>query len=86
MRSKQVLNVFDEKLLEISKKESEELFFKNGLSRAEGRTAHGDSFGRAWEANADPRIKKTCPPYLHVNLRRSFALSPGVICFRAVVS
>ena len=47
MRSKQVLNVFDEKLLEISKKESEELFFKNGLSRAEGRTAHGDSFGRA---------------------------------------
>ena len=47
MRSKQVLNVFDEKLLEISLKESEELFSKNGLSRADGRTAHGDSFGRA---------------------------------------
>jgi ATP/maltotriose-dependent transcriptional regulator MalT len=46
MRSKQVLNVYDEKLLEISVKESEELFSKNGLSRAEGRTAHRESFGR----------------------------------------
>lgn len=47
MRSKQMLHVFDEKLLEISLKESEELFSKNGLSRADGRTAHCDSFGRA---------------------------------------
>ena len=47
MRSKQVLNVVDEKFLEISVKESEELFSKTGLSRAEGRMAHRDSFGRA---------------------------------------
>ena len=47
LRSKQVLNVIDEKVLEISLSESEDLFSRNGLSRREGKVAHDESFGRA---------------------------------------
>ncbi len=47
LRSKQVLNVIDEKVLEISLTESEELFSRSGLTRREGKIAHGESFGRA---------------------------------------
>jgi ATP/maltotriose-dependent transcriptional regulator MalT len=47
LRSKQMLNVIDEKLLEISLQESEELFSKNGLSRGEAKRAHVESYGRA---------------------------------------
>lgn len=47
LRSKQVLNVIDEKLLAFSAAESEELFARHGLSRREALAAHRESYGRA---------------------------------------
>jgi LuxR family transcriptional regulator, maltose regulon positive regulatory protein len=47
LRSKQVLNVVDEKLLAFSVSEAEELFAQNGLGRETARHAHCSAFGRA---------------------------------------
>ena len=47
LRSKQVLNVIDEKLLAFSSNETEDLFVSYGLSRDEGKRAHSESYGRA---------------------------------------
>lgn len=47
MRSKQVLNVIDEKLLAFSAAEAEELFARHGLDRNAAIKAHSETFGRA---------------------------------------
>jgi len=47
LRSKQVLNVIDEKLLAFSPEETAKLFKGKGLSPDEVSKAHADSFGRA---------------------------------------
>lgn len=47
LRSKQVLNVVDEKLLAFSASEAEELFKRGGLTSREGKLAHRESFGQA---------------------------------------
>ncbi|HKX83990.1 MAG TPA: hypothetical protein VJL58_07220 [Pyrinomonadaceae bacterium] len=47
LRSKQVLNVIDEKLLAFSQAEAEEVFVANGLPPSDGSAAHRESFGRA---------------------------------------
>lgn len=46
MRSKQVLNLIDEKLLAFTQSEAEELFQSQGASREKARDAHRESFGR----------------------------------------
>lgn len=46
LRSKQILNVIDEKLLALSMKETEMLYKTYGLPSAEAKTAHQKSFGR----------------------------------------
>lgn len=45
LRSKQVLNVIDEKLLAFSQSETEELFRRNGAKREDARKAHRFSLG-----------------------------------------
>lgn len=47
LRSKQVLNVIDEKLLLFSVMESEQFFRQAGLDRKAGRAAHEQSLGRS---------------------------------------
>lgn len=49
MRSKQVLNVIDEKLLAFSLAETSELFARRGLSKALASRAHSETFGRPAE-------------------------------------
>lgn len=46
LRSKQMLNVIDEKLLAFNAAETTEFFEGNGLSEKTARNAHADSFGR----------------------------------------
>jgi LuxR family transcriptional regulator, maltose regulon positive regulatory protein len=46
LRSKQVLNVIDEKLLALNVEETEELYKNYGLARENARKAHRDCFGR----------------------------------------
>jgi ATP/maltotriose-dependent transcriptional regulator MalT len=46
LRSKQVLNVIDEKLLALNVEETEELYKKYGLARENAQKAHQDCFGR----------------------------------------
>lgn len=46
MRSKQVLNVIDEKLLAFSQSEAEELFSRHGLGKDDAIKAHAQTFGR----------------------------------------
>jgi LuxR family transcriptional regulator, maltose regulon positive regulatory protein len=46
LRSKQVLNVIDEKLLALNIEETEELYKKYGLTKEKAKKAHRDSFGR----------------------------------------
>jgi LuxR family maltose regulon positive regulatory protein len=47
MRSKQVLNVIDEKLLTFSLSETKDLFARHGLSRESASRVHRETFGRA---------------------------------------
>jgi LuxR family maltose regulon positive regulatory protein len=46
LRSKQVLNVIDEKLLSFSPAETEELCRERGIARSAARAFHSESFGR----------------------------------------
>ena len=46
LRSKQMLNVIDEKLLAFNAAETTEFFAGSGLSKKTARNAHADSFGR----------------------------------------
>ncbi|MEJ7849296.1 MAG: AAA family ATPase [Pyrinomonadaceae bacterium] len=46
LRSKQMLNVIDEKLLAFNAAETTEFFAGSGLSNKTARSAHADSFGR----------------------------------------
>jgi ATP/maltotriose-dependent transcriptional regulator MalT len=46
LRSKQMLNVIDEKVIEFSRKETEELFAQYGLSAEIARAAHRPCYGR----------------------------------------
>ena len=46
LRSKQVLNVVDEKLLALSPEEAVELYQKFGLTKEKAKKAHRDCFGR----------------------------------------
>ena len=46
LRSKQILNVIDEKLLALNVDETEELYKKYGLARENAKKAHRDCFGR----------------------------------------
>lgn len=52
MRSKQVLNVIDEKLLAFSVSETQELFERRGLDQVAARNAHAATFGRPGEIMA----------------------------------
>lgn len=52
MRSKQVLNVIDEKLLTFSLNETSELFSRHGLSRSVAARVHRETFGRPAEIMA----------------------------------
>jgi LuxR family transcriptional regulator, maltose regulon positive regulatory protein len=47
LRSKQMLNVIDEKVIEFTGKETEQLFAQYGLSAAIARAAHRSCYGRA---------------------------------------
>jgi ATP/maltotriose-dependent transcriptional regulator MalT len=46
LRSKQMLNVIDEKLLAFNEAETAEFFKSNGLSKKSARVAYAESFGR----------------------------------------
>lgn len=59
MRSKQVLNVIDEKLLTFSLSETKDLFARYGLSREQAATAHRETFGRAADIVAYIRSAST---------------------------
>ena len=61
LRSKQFLNVIDEKLLEITQAESEDLFSKNGLGRGDGKRAYLESYGRAGKLMRILESKRAAP-------------------------